>query len=351
VLVSLRTIARQGRSGASPIEIADRVRRWCYRMLGPRSRLLVLPRARRIAVVSTLGVAAALLLTLAAPLGVLALGPLLLGVPHLLADARYLVVRPRLYRRAEVWMAGALLAVGLACGFGVRAGFAAAALVALGPGASLRRRGLVAAASLGLLALAQCAPARADIVFFQSHNLVALGLWLAWRPRTSRAYLVPLLGFFSASLFVWLGPSQGALSLEPAHWSGLSFAELGATLSFSLQPESAVRAVRFFAFAQSVHYLVWLRLIPEEDRPQETPRSYRQSLRALRRDFGGVAVWAGFLVAAGLALFAMVRLALAREVYFAVAYAHGHIELLAIAWFASRGVRPRLLAARPSTCP
>ena len=34
---------------------------------------------------------------------VLAVGPLVLGVPHLVADLRYLVVRPGLHRRAAFW--------------------------------------------------------------------------------------------------------------------------------------------------------------------------------------------------------------------------------------------------------
>ena len=44
-------------------------------------------------------VVVSLLLAVVAPLYLLAVGPLVLGVPHLLADVRYLVVRPRLHRR------------------------------------------------------------------------------------------------------------------------------------------------------------------------------------------------------------------------------------------------------------
>ncbi len=41
----------------------------------------------------------------------------------------------------------------------------------------------------------------------------------------------------------------------------------------------ALRLVLLFAFAQAVHYGIWLRLIPEEDRPQPSPRTYAASFR------------------------------------------------------------------------
>ena len=53
----------------------------------------------RVALGGSLGVGASLVLAVLAPLWLLTLGPLLLGVPHLLSDVRYLVVRPALHRR------------------------------------------------------------------------------------------------------------------------------------------------------------------------------------------------------------------------------------------------------------
>ena len=47
---------------------------------------------------------AALGASLIAPLWALAIGPLLWGGLHLLADVRYLVVRPRLHRRPLFWL-------------------------------------------------------------------------------------------------------------------------------------------------------------------------------------------------------------------------------------------------------
>lgn len=41
-------------------------------------------------------------------MGLLAVGPIALGVPHLVADVRYLVARPALHRRGTFWFAVAL---------------------------------------------------------------------------------------------------------------------------------------------------------------------------------------------------------------------------------------------------
>jgi hypothetical protein len=321
-------------------KLADLVRRRALRALGPLARVLLAPRERRVATTGVIGVALALGLAWCAPLALLALGPLLLGVPHLLADARYLVLRPALHRRRAMLTAGAILAAGLSAGLGVRAGLAAAACAALASRASWHRRALVASVALALLAVAQASPFRADVVFFHAHNLVAIGLWLAWRPRVGRAHFLVLASIVAASLLILCAP------FEPREetWTGLSFAELGRTLSFDDRPDQALRWVLFFAFAQSVHYVIWLRLIPDEDRRLPSPRSYAQSARALESDVGPVGLWLALALIVVLGAVALLRLALARDVYLGIAYAHGHVELLAAALFAAEGMPSRRVA-------
>jgi len=320
------------------IDVADRARRGLLRALGPVARTVVVPRERRVALVGTMGVVVALGLTWLAPLAVLALGPLLFGVPHLVADARYLVVRPGLHRQRMVLVGAALLVLGLGCGLGVRAGLGAAAFVALAAGGTRLRRGLVAAVFFVLAAIAWTAPFAADVVFFHAHNLVALALWLAWRRRTGRTHWLVLAALGLSLAALALGPLPAVVA---THWSGLTFAELGETLSLSNDAARTQRLVLLFAFAQSVHYLVWLRLIPEDDRPGETPRSFAQSLRALRSDLGPLVLVLTAAVGVGLVVVALVRIGLARNAYLGIAYAHGHLELLAIGWLAAAGRRPR----------
>src|SRR5580704_5173879 len=63
--------------------------------LALRARLgpVLARRERRLAVIATLGVIVALGLTLVAPIVLFVVGPVLLGVPHVASDLRYLVVR------------------------------------------------------------------------------------------------------------------------------------------------------------------------------------------------------------------------------------------------------------------
>lgn len=336
---SARIVARA--STPRPIldaaSVVDRARRFLLRRSGALARTLVLPRERRVAAAGVLGVVVALVFGVWAPLPLLAFGPLFLGVPHLVSDARYLVVRPGFHRRPLALAAGAVAILGLVMGLGVRAGLLAAIVAALGGQGSFRRRFAVAACAGVLFACAARAPFEADVVFFHLHNVVAIGLWLAWRRRKTRLHWLIVSSFIAASLFIGFGSLPAAP--YDAHWTGLSFGELARTLSFASDPSLTYRLVLFFAFAQSVHYVVWLRLIPDEDRKACAPRSYVQSARALTKDLGGPLLWGALLLLVGLLGLAIVRLELARDAYLGVAYAHGHLELVAAAILATEGMR------------
>lgn len=320
---------RPDRSGAL-LRGADRLRRAFLVALGPVARLVVAHRERRVAVGGTVGVLTVLVVTCLAPLSVLAIGPLVFGVPHLVSDARYLLVRPRLYASWRAILSFGGLLVGLVSGLGVRASLLAAAVAALASPIRWRWRLLAAGAALALFACAELDPFLADVFFFQAHNLVALAIWLAWRRRHSHLHLLVVGAFLAGSLWLWLGALPAtAMAPTAPHWTGLSFAELGETLSLTRTPGRVERWVLFFSFAQSVHYLVWLRLLPDEDRRTETPRSFTQTARALRADLGAHASRLAIGLFVALGLLALVRLRLARDAYLGVAYAHGHIEIVA----------------------
>ena len=91
------------------------------------------------------------------------------------------------------------------------------------------------------------------------------------------------------------------------------------------------RAVLLFAFLQSVHYLVWIRLIPEDARKQPTPRTFNKSLMALRSDFGWV--WEAVLFGAvALCVWAVLDIAQARRSYLQLIFFHGFLEFAICAW-------------------
>ena len=98
------------------------------------------------------------------------------------------------------------------------------------------------------------------------------------------------------------------------------------------------RLIVLFAFAQAVHYLVWLRLVPEEDRERETPRTWRATIQALRHDLGSFLFFVSIAAALSVAAWAFVDgVAKARDGYLRITLFHGNLELIALALLFAEG--------------
>ena len=322
---------------------ADRVRLQALRALGPVARRLVRDRELRVALVGALAVITALLATLLVPWWLLALGPVVLGVPHILADVRYLVIRPGFHRRWGFWLLVAAPIAATWAGAGLRAGtlgVAGAALLARG--AAWWARALVVACAAALCAVAWGSPWWTDLSFAHAHNLVALALWWAWRPRTSRWHLLPLVSFVGALALLAAGSFETIVYRSPLFWSAPD--ALDATvqvpwLASRIPGEWALRLTLSFAFAQSVHYAVWLRMVPEDDRGRDTPRPFAASWRALTADVGRPLLALTALATLGLVGWALADIAAARDLYLRVGLFHGHLELAAFVLFLLEGAR------------
>lgn len=321
----------------------DRARGWALRALGPVGRTLVVQREQRVAVLGVVAVLAALATTLLVPLWALALGPLVLGVPHLVADVRYLVVRPGLHRRPLAWLLVGVPILGSAV-----LGRVDLALLAVA-GALLAARGAGWKRVLGVLValvvagLANRAALLAVVLVMHAHNLVAIGLWAGWRRRATRWHWLPL-GLFAAG--AWLVTTDFAVELVRAAGGLVSFP--GAVdarhelrrLAPGLPGAWAIKVLLSFAYAQSVHYGVWLRLVPDEDRARRTPRTFAATFRALRADLGAPLLLGAAALALALAIWGALDVAAARAGYFRLAAFHGPLELAVAAWFWMEG-RPR----------
>ncbi|HEY8379975.1 MAG TPA: hypothetical protein VIK91_25975 [Nannocystis sp.] len=329
---------------ARPLAAADRLRlRWLH-VLGPAARPIVRLRELRVALVFSGLILVALAGALIAPLWLLLLAPIVWGVPHLVADLRYLVVRSGYHRRTRLWwLAGGPL-LWVAVGGELVWGFVAAAIAAMLARAGLVRR-LVAVAVLAVAGAIVVALDRAgDLVFSYVHNFLALGFWWLWRPRTGRIHLLPLALLVAATAFL-LSPA----ALVFAHWLG-SFAWFPAgagvehqlwRLAPGVDPELGLRLVLLFCFSQSLHYGVWLHLVPDEDRERATPPTFRASYALLRRDLGDTGLVVAALLAVFIAGWAAFDLAAANLGYFRMARFHGHLELVAGALLLLEGGRAR----------
>lgn len=317
----------------------------------------VTDRDTRLSVIATGHAAIAFVLAVFVPTLLVVLGPVLLGVIHVAADVRYLVLRrslPRWWQLAIFCFCAALIGVRvlaethvLAAGLD-RAELAlvtAWVLVGLCSGAAASRSPARAAAGAVLVAavafVAFGHPKGARLVFAHVHNLVALVLWtVVFRRRASTAVLPVAIVLGSAALL-----SSGALYGVTMHHGlvrafGVHIFQAADWLAPVQRAELAVGLTCSYAFLQSVHYVVWLGLIPQDDATGRGLSSFHSSFISLRRDFGtfglalvGVAVVA---VLAG-ALFDAPR---ARGLYLSLSLFHGYLELSLLAYFTARGRLP-----------
>jgi hypothetical protein len=153
-----------------------------------------------------------------------------------------------------------------------------------------------------------------------------------WRPRTAKLHWIPIALFAGLSALLLAGAAEPVL--------GATFGLRGPALGHHLRllapgagHDLGVRIVLSFCFAQSVHYGVWLRLVPEEDRPRVTPRTFAASFRALHADVGTRTLVLFATLAVALAVWATIDLVGARLGYIRFAAFHGELELAALALF------------------
>ncbi len=310
-----------------PIATIDAIRGRTLGLVGPIAPRLLRDRERRVALYGLVAIASAFALTFAAPMFLLSVGPILLGAPHLVADVRYLVARPGLHRRAGFW----LCVAGPACLSFVHphawvsmAAILGAALVAR---ASRGRRLAIALAGAALVLGCLRLGGVADLLLAHAHNAIAVALFCLWSRRTTRLHWVIVAGFTLGLVAIGLGALDGGPVTRLSRSELYAADVLLATLAPLSDPVLAVRGALAFAFAQSVHYAVWVRLVPEDDRPRPGLRSFSSSLRALVADLGAPLVAIAALVTIGLAGWACVSLAAARDGYLRLAIFHGPLEL------------------------
>lgn len=321
----------------------DRARSAALRAAGPLVAPLARDRELRVALLGTLMVVSSAAVTFVAPLWLLALGPIVFGVPHLAADLRYLVVGPRLHRRFAMMLLFALPAVLGPFGSGAALGLCVAAACAALARAPRARRAALAAVALTLASFAHRSGRIADLVAAHAHNAVALFVWFGLRRERRVVSALPIVAVVAVVVALFAGAAEPVMARVGAfssQRSGLDFGELSAELAPGLGGALALRLVLAFAFAQSVHYGTWLRLIPEDARARTAPRTFRGSFEALARDLGWPIVALVTLGWLGLAGFALADLRAARAFYLRLVGFHGWIEIACVALALAEGRRP-----------
>jgi hypothetical protein len=327
-------------------------------------RPFVVDQRRRLIALQVGALLAASILALRVPLVSLWLGAALFGVPHVIAGVRAVAIRGRVSR---VTLTAAVLGVpvGIAqlagAGDGALRAFVALFAVAIAweiQGA--RRHPLLTAVALGALgviaAAAFASPALAVLALAHLHGLASLA-YFAISARRRRLPAWPLvLGFAAVSVLALSGGLDAAMAATlyaPRGAARSIVAEaVGSALPFA-SPQLFRRALFLYAFGQSLHFAVWLRLAPEVDRRAPVPKPFRRAFLEFAADFKGWALPL-LLLAGGAVALMLIGGGVAREAYFALTYFHVGLEAAALARLGLRRAaaparRQGLPARRPVT--
>ncbi len=337
-----------------PLDVA---RRTTLR-IATRSALLTRVLGRRdsrVALLATLQIGVLFVLAVAAPVALFFVGPVVLGVAHLAADVRYLVLRQRVPRSlVAVSVVAAIAIVALRalsvahaihppvdlCELSVGAAWTVAALAFASRGPGTAARTAFAGVALAVVAALALTHVRAaTLVMTHGHNLVAVAVWLVlYRRRLSSAALpVLVLVVLAAAILSGAAPSSGQAAF------GTTVASLGAGLAPGAAIQTATRVVVLFVFLQGVHYAAWTGWIPQDDLRTEGTLTFRMTVRGLLADFGPLGIAVVAAVALAIALLAVLRIHEALTWYLTLARFHGWLELAMLAFLFVRG------AASPRT--
>ncbi len=305
---------------------------------------VAVPRSRTITLLVLVAVGASLALALGAPIATAVIGLILFGILHNLLEIRYVTGRfSGILGRPFLDLLVALVTGIVVCRLlsGVIGRPAQLAEIVLGYAilAAAARHGLdgrrrVAAwVVIGAAAATSLAfPAYHFVVLTHLHNVVPLFFLWEWSRRITsrrgrRAFrAAQLLWVVAIPAVILLGLLDGSLSADP----GIVRSVVGdgqTVLAASAPPSTAaaVLGMRFltvFAFMQTMHYVVWVALLPRVAPDASAAFETRVPWAT------GPRLWAaGFVAAALFAVLFAVDFAQGKALYAALASYHAYLEL------------------------
>jgi hypothetical protein len=190
------------------------------------------------------------------------------------------------------------------------------------------------------------------IVLAHLHNVVAIVLWaLLFRARrgASRALVLPVVCIVMSTLALAAFGAVHAESLAATEALGVRLGTIASWLAPGLPLRAGIPLVLSYILLQSVHYSIWLGLVPAEAVRGDAARSFRMSLRALLRDFGALGLLAIALVSVATIALATRDLTRTRDAYLTLSAFHGYLEL-AVLVIAACGRRDLWVGTRRRAC-
>lgn len=324
----------------------------------PALGAIVRRRDARVLARSVAGILLAFALSIVAPGAMLLLSPLVLGVPHIGADVRYLVRRQSLGRRVEASFFAACaalllfraveMAAPLALPYArIELAFAAlwigsCAFAASGDARSRAHAGAIATITVGLLALAWPRPDLARVVFAHVHNVVAVILWATLFFRARRAALAPLALLAGLVLLTLSGATlPWVVRLHGYAFGGSDVFYAADALAPHVAGMLAPSIVLSYVLLQGVHYMAWLVWIPDASNPAQGTPTFRMTARGLHRELGAVGLMLLALTTVVVVIAALADAGRARTAYLSLSAFHGYLELAAVTFLTTRAARAR----------
>ena len=161
------------------------------------------------------------------------------------------------------------------------------------------------------------------------HHFVAFFHWIkaGYFSNEQKTALTGLIIFTLIHVLIFLGFLDHSMGF--AEWDGLPSSFLDQTFyGITTDPIKIARLLVAYAFGQSVHYSLWLKIIPEQQHTSKIPTSFRQSLRLFIEDFNEKTFSISLLIIlCVLAVAAFSTSIQFRSFYFYIAAFHGFFEI------------------------
>jgi hypothetical protein len=178
-------------------------------------------------------------------------------------------------------------------------------------------------------AITWVAPDWSRFALLHAHNCVPIVVWIAWRRRPPIFSAVVAGLFLIVVLAIFTGCFDGLPLRRPFSDHVFSITRIIDAVAVGFGGPWRVRWLLFFAFTQAVHYAIWLRLIPEEARDRETPRTFAASWRAFREDSGPIVARAMLIATLAVPLLAIVAgVVRVRAFYVTASEFHATVEVI-----------------------
>jgi hypothetical protein len=209
-----------------------------------------------------------------------------------------------------------------------------ALLAGLAEGGSRRR----AVLTLLLLTVATTSawlhPTAARVFLLHAHNVVALALWATLFRANKPQLVAPFaLALGAAGVLASGAFYQQTLGSPGASAFRLHVLTMAGTVAPFHEARWAVGFTSAFLFLQSLHYLVWLSFIPQEEQASRGTPTFRMSARSVLRDLGLPGLAAVVVAAVAVLVGACFQLQRARGLYLSLATFHTYLELALFGYF------------------